>query len=268
METRDAAGDAALAPAPPVTARRGTVLVVDDEPTFRETTEALLQRAGYETCTAADGEQALACVAARPVACVVADLRMPGNDDLELVRALAQRVPPIPVVLVTAYPSVRTAVAAVGTPVTAYLIKPFGVDELLDAVRSALGRADALHVLGGARERAERWQEEVRAAAALAASDPKALRTAVAGFVQGTVAQMAHGLTDIGHLTEALVADSPRAATTPCALLQCPRHQALRSALTDAVDVLEATKTAFKSRQLADLRGRLERVLAADVPDG
>lgn len=70
---------------------RGSILVVDDEPTIGEVVSAYLQRAGYETRVAADGHAALAAVAERSPDLVVLDLMLPGVDGLEVMRRIRER---------------------------------------------------------------------------------------------------------------------------------------------------------------------------------
>ena len=70
---------------------RGSILVVDDEPTIGEVVSAYLQRAGYETRVAADGPSALEAVAERSPDLIVLDLMLPGIDGLEVMRRVRER---------------------------------------------------------------------------------------------------------------------------------------------------------------------------------
>src|ERR1044071_6178413 len=92
-------------PTPPPTTRetRGRVLVVDDTAAIRELERAILERAGYDVVTAADGKEALVRIAQRPPDIVLTDVEMPDLDGLQLVQAIraTPRIAGIPVVLVT-----------------------------------------------------------------------------------------------------------------------------------------------------------------------
>ena len=88
---------------------RGSVLVVDDEPTIAEVVARYLERAGYDTAIAHDGNQALACAHRRRPDLVVLDLMLPGVDGLEVMRRLRGGPAPPGVILLTAKGESRTA---------------------------------------------------------------------------------------------------------------------------------------------------------------
>jgi DNA-binding NtrC family response regulator len=131
------------------------VLVVDDEPRMGEVIAAALGRAGHdcEVCTV--GAAALAALDERGADVVVTDWRMPDMDGLALMKAIHERRPSLPVILVTAHGSVPSAVAAMREGAFDYVTKPFDNDEL----RALVARALDLSRL----ERENRWlREEVR----------------------------------------------------------------------------------------------------------
>ena len=108
-----------------------SVLVVDDDPLSRTALTDLLGRTGYEPVEARSGEQALERFEAGAFLAVITDLRMPRMDGLELLRRIRERDPAVPVVLVTAYGSVQTAVEAMKEGASDYVTKPFSSDEIL-----------------------------------------------------------------------------------------------------------------------------------------
>ena len=114
------------------------VLVVDDEPRMAEVIAATLGRSGYdcEVCTA--GAAALAALDERGADVVVTDWRMPDMDGLALMKAIHERRPNLPVILVTAHGSVPSAVAAMREGAFDYVTKPFDNDELRALVARAL----------------------------------------------------------------------------------------------------------------------------------
>ena len=122
---------------------RHGVLVVDDDPVFREQLARALRNRGYEVAVADGVEAALACVRHRVPEMAVVDLRMPGQSGLDLVRAL-QALDPAPKVLVlTGYGSIATAVEAIRLGATNYLSKPADADDILAAFARGAGAPPA-----------------------------------------------------------------------------------------------------------------------------
>ena len=109
---------------------RPTVLVVDDEPKVAETLRDLLAAAGYEVTTAASGEDGIELVRSRLFDAAVVDLRMPGMDGIELLRLIKEHAPVIEVIVMTADPTVDTAVEALKQGAFDYIGKPLNLDEL------------------------------------------------------------------------------------------------------------------------------------------
>jgi DNA-binding NtrC family response regulator len=114
------------------------VLIVDDEPNVRRVLSALLRRDGYRTLEAGDGEEALQSLAANPVHAVVADLKMPRMNGLELLEAVQKSYPGVPVVLLTAHGTVGSAVEALKRGALDYLTKPYDPEEVRQVVAKAV----------------------------------------------------------------------------------------------------------------------------------
>ncbi len=107
---------------------RSRVLVVDDKENMLKLFAKILGE-GVELSTASDGARALALLAAEPFDVVVTDLRMPGADGFEVLRAARARVPPPEVIMMTGYATVADAVQAMRDGAYDYLEKPFDPDE-------------------------------------------------------------------------------------------------------------------------------------------
>ena len=124
---------------PPPAGMRPVVLVVDDEPGVRASVKVILERE-CEIAEAADGPGALALAGSRAIDLCFLDIRLPGMEGIEVLGRLRQVDASLPVVLVTAVRTVRTAVEAMKLGAYDYLTKPFGVDELRRVAQRALER--------------------------------------------------------------------------------------------------------------------------------
>jgi CheY-like chemotaxis protein len=114
------------------------ILVVDDEPDLLDNCERVLRRAGHVCLQARTGADAIALIDRETPDLVVTDLRLSGADGLAVASHARSRVPPIPVVLITAYDSRESRSAARERGVAAYLAKPFSNAAFLDVVRDSL----------------------------------------------------------------------------------------------------------------------------------
>lgn len=117
------------------------VLVVDDKELMRDSVATTLTRAGLQAVAAADGPTALSLIAAERPSAVITDLQMPGMSGLDLLAKIRAIDEQLPVVLMTAYATVQTAVAAMKEGAFDYLMKPFEGDQLVATVRRAVGHA-------------------------------------------------------------------------------------------------------------------------------
>jgi DNA-binding response OmpR family regulator len=239
---------------------KGRILLADDEPTFVEATAELLRLEDYECDTVADGDTALKRIDSTAYHLLISDLMMPGNDDLGLVRQLSDRAGGLPVIILTAYPSTRTAIASIELPVTAYLVKPVVFPELLDKVETAVSRFRAFTAM---RQAEQRLKECGQALHSISESSRLGGTPAqgVDAFLALTLRNVMGSLTDLEHLGRALATQTPPDASHACQLINCPRGLQLRDAIQETVRVLEETKGSFRSKTLGTLRHQLELLL-------
>jgi two-component system response regulator AtoC len=115
-----------------------TILVVDDDERLRQTLSLLLRTAGHEVVAAADVASAEAVLRERDVDLVISDVRMPGGSGLDLLESVRRLETDSPVILLTAYGTVASAVQAMQRGAFDYLLKPFDADELKLRVSRAL----------------------------------------------------------------------------------------------------------------------------------
>lgn len=117
---------------------RHSILVVDDELLIRDLLYDFFSGQGWSISVAENGEKAIEVIGARSFDVVLSDIKMPEMDGLVLTEELRKNHPELPVVLMTGYPSVDTAVAALRSRVFDYVIKPFNIHQLYKTIESAL----------------------------------------------------------------------------------------------------------------------------------
>ncbi len=115
-----------------------TILVVDDDRAFRVATRTLLEDVGYSVTLAANGEEALAVLGVAPVDLVITDMMMEKMTGLVLLSRIRERYPEMPVIMVTGFGSIQTAVDAMRHGAADYVTKPHNNDELLIKIRKTL----------------------------------------------------------------------------------------------------------------------------------
>ena len=118
----------------------GTVLVVDDEPQIRRVMRTALAAQGYAVIEAKNGEEALEKIRAERPDLILLDVNMPGINGLEACREIRQSSD-VPIVMLTVRNSERDKVSALDAGADDYVVKPFGIEELLARIRAALRRA-------------------------------------------------------------------------------------------------------------------------------
>jgi two-component system response regulator PilR (NtrC family) len=115
-----------------------SILLAEDEKVLRESLAQLLTEEGYEVVQAADGQEAYDLAISRAFDLVLTDIRMPRMDGVALLNHLQQLAPQTPVVVLTAFGTVETAVAAMRCGAADYLLKPVQFEDVLLRVRRAL----------------------------------------------------------------------------------------------------------------------------------
>jgi CheY-like chemotaxis protein len=241
------------------------ILYADDDKDSRLWTARLLEQAGYECVTVSDGLLAIQQLGEREFDCVISDLDMQGNTSLEFIRSVPQLRPGLPVIIVTGHPSVETAVAALQLPVMAYLLKPFNPDDLLHEVRQAVLRTVLLRQVEQMHAgQTHTLKDMTKIMESLRQGSRVATETPMGVFLTVTYRNVLNSLlglkTVIEHSMSSSVCDNNKesvaAGYSPLLLVD---------ALHETIGVLEKTKDAFRSRDLGDLRKKLEKLLATDA---
>jgi DNA-binding NtrC family response regulator len=119
-----------------------SILVVDDELLIRDLLYDFFSGQGWSISVAENGEKALEIMKNKHVDLVLTDLKMPEMDGLQLTEEMKRDHPGIPVVVMTGYPSVDSAVTALRQRVHDYVVKPFNINQLFKTIDAALKTND------------------------------------------------------------------------------------------------------------------------------
>jgi two-component system nitrogen regulation response regulator GlnG len=175
------------------------VWIVDDDRSIRWVFEKALGREGIAYSSFASAKEALDALQDGPPQVLVSDIRMPGPSGLELLHTVKEKHPAVPVIVMTAYSDLESAVAAFQGGAYEYLPKPFDVDQAVDLIRRALDEsqrdaaaaeplAEAPEILG----QAPAMQEVFRAIGRLSQSSATVLITGESGTGKELVARALH----------------------------------------------------------------------------
>ncbi|MDO7787740.1 response regulator [Desulforamulus aquiferis] len=115
------------------------ILIIDDELEMHWALEKGLAQEGYHIVKADNGEDGLRILSEENISVVLLDYKMPGMTGLEVLEEIRQRWPELPVIFMTGYNSITTATDSMAKGTTAYVSKPFRLDDLKVTLRRALG---------------------------------------------------------------------------------------------------------------------------------
>lgn len=145
----------------PMSPRNGKeVLVVDDDPSVLDTVASLIEAHHYTVVPCSAAEQALAFCREHPVNVVVTDIRMPAMSGLELLDRLHHIYPDLPVILMTAYAELNTAVDAIRKGAFDFIIKPFAAEHLIHTIRKAVKYSELVQIEKNYKRQLERTVEQ------------------------------------------------------------------------------------------------------------
>ncbi len=176
------------------------ILVIDDIARYRQLYAETLRKAGFDVRTAASAEDAWQVMPERQPDMIVSDIRMPGEDGISFLQEVLSRYPGLPCLLITAYADIKDAVTALKLGATDYLEKPIDLDELVAAVRDALGehsgseQAEALpaELLEGVVAQSPVMRSLLQDAYQVAASEATVLITGESGTGKSVLAEFIH----------------------------------------------------------------------------
>jgi CheY-like chemotaxis protein len=239
----------------------GHLLIADDEEIFLLSTADLLRKAGFTVDTACNAMEARVLLARSRYDLMISDIRMPGNPGLELLKDIPAPNTGLPVILVTGFPSMSTALEALGSSVLAYLLKPLDFDDLLGHVKRGVGMRRIQAIALDASQKHQQWADEMKTLGADLRSGPASLGVMPLNTLVGLVlGNLASSTMDLKQLLEISLQMGP---TPPvCGIRTCPRLGLYEETIREGVETLERTKGAFKSKELGEMRKRFEALLA------
>ncbi len=123
-----------------MTETKPTILIVDDDPSVRESTKLMLESVGFSVKTFASAQDFLKAKVEEDLCCLVLDVRMPGISGLELQEKLLSAKTSLPVIFITGHGTVPMSVRAMKAGAVDFLQKPFDEQDLLDAIHRAIAR--------------------------------------------------------------------------------------------------------------------------------
>lgn len=233
---------------------KGRVLIADDDEAFRVATKAFLSRQGFECEAAKDGPTAAEMLRRSSFDLLISDINMPGNSSLEMVEHLPEVAAAIPVILLTGYPSVQSAARSVRLRVTAYLVKPCDADELLGVAAEAIASYRAYRAINANRRRLEAWTRDLEQIESVISNSAAGQTPSVTeAYLNLTLSNILSLMLDLKTFTDSLVRQPGHDSAAERATLQ--------KAIRDTIETLERTKQSFKSKELGELRRRLEDLL-------
>lgn len=120
------------------------MMLVDDEERFLSTTAKLLSRKGYEVVTSVSGAEALEKLTSHNIHVVILDVKMPGMDGLETLKAIKSMYPLVEVIMLTGHGTVESAVDGLKAGATDYLVKPTDINDLIQKAEEAFEKRQRL----------------------------------------------------------------------------------------------------------------------------
>jgi CheY-like chemotaxis protein len=243
------------------------ILIADDEPSFLLLSTKLLAQAGYSSDTVSNAADAKKALSQTKYDLLICDLKMPGNASLELLDELAAEPAAIPVIVVTGYPSITSAIQSLRHYVIDYLTKPIENSEFLRAVQKALSNGALVESLRTSREEFISWATQLKTCEDVLTGGkgsemPQAGSLIFEVYLIQSLKMLAKISLGMASTVEAVSQPNSNMARDVCSLISCPHLKATRETMREGIEVLLRTRDQFKSKELADLRTKLEAVVS------
>lgn len=239
----------------------GKILLADDEDTFLKSAVELLRRENYLCECVSNGREGIEKISVSDdFDVLIADIKMPGNSELEMAKKAAQIRPGIKIILITGYPSQQSAIEAVNIPVAAYMLKPIDFNELLNNVAEAMKSRMLYKTVLRTKRNLGLWIQELEnIEQSFSDNQPQMFQKALNSYLDITTAKINVIFAEIGEVADLF--DTFKTNGPVCNLLNCPNLNELTGVIEDAIESLKTTKDSYRSKQLGQLRENLEKLL-------
>jgi DNA-binding response OmpR family regulator len=248
------------------------ILLADDEDIFLRPTALFLQKRGIICDCVHTVEEAAAALAKTNYDLLVIDINMPGNTNLEFLRDRPQHSNFLPVIVVTGYPTFHTAVESLRLAVVDYQTKPLDLPNFLETIRSAIEKARVVRVMREARKGFGSWLEQIGQMEKIlltprrnAAEESRSASGELDWYLGETIQTFANLSVSLMNAMNTLNRSLPEGKGDVCRLMHCSRLSAYESGVREAIEVLIKTKNSFKSKELAEIRKKLELLLKTET---
>ncbi len=235
------------------------ILLADDEVIFLKATSNILRENDYICDCATDAESAMEMLRSNDYDLLISDIKMPGNSNMELISNISKIAEGMPVILVTAYPSIDNTIRALRFHVSDYMLKPVDLGELLKQVSNVLKSASIYHEAAQAVQKSIiKWKLD------LENNESLINKVSKGGSFNSCLDVLFRNMFDtLMNLRKMTVTTAMEDDEQPlCNLHGCVNLGMLKDALVETVATLKKTKNAFKSKELGVLRAKLESLLA------
>lgn len=230
-------------------------------------TSLYLEKHGYHCDCVRSGEDAAVALEKTPYDLLIIDINMPGNRNLEFLKSRPEDAGFLPVIVVTGNPSFNSAVESLRLSVVDYRVKPLDLPNFVEAVKTSLDKAKVIRAMRAARQGFGGWLDQISQmeSAFLASTPDSAARPGSPGsldwYLNETIQRFANLSVSLMNTVQTLKEGLPAGKTDVCSLMHCSRLAAYEDAMRETVDALIRTKNSFKSKELAEVRKKLECIL-------
>jgi YesN/AraC family two-component response regulator len=239
---------------------KNRILLADDEKTFLDSTGELIRREGYDCVCVSDAFEAIEQLKQQSYDLLISDIKMPGNPELELIKEVQKIARGTQVILITGFPSAKSAIESIQLPVSAYMVKPISFQELKQNIEIAIKQKELYEKVAQTKDRLKQWRLHIDTIEqALQKRDERTFSTSVKSFLDLTCSNICASLVDFKNITQILTNENSQAEI--CNLVNCPRLKKLSEGVNETIKILELTKSSFKSKELGDLRISLEKLI-------
>lgn len=242
----------------------GKILMADDEESFLKSTTALLRREGFECDGVGDASGALEKLQTNRYDLLIADIKMPGNTDLELIKKLPKVAPGMPVIMVTGYPSLESASQSIELPVVAYLVKPVDFDQLLAQAKIAVEYSHTYRLVTGTPQHVQDWRLELsNVRQMISQTSGETSLPGIDAFITQSFRMIVSHLADLKTIIENLAQRNLEQQATMTNA--SPWHLQVVDALYETLAVLEKAKNNVNPAEMESLRLKLKKVIRGET---